>query len=370
VRRFRLAFIATVVFLVVKQTVVHAQDRDSSILSYRTVKVADGIYAFIRPEERSGFQAGNSIAIIGDDGVLVFDTGNIPTSTRRQIAEIRKLTDKPVRYVVISHWHPDHNLGNSEYRAAFPAVTIIGTTATRNGIIERVPGYFNQMKSFAPVDSMMRSRLATGTLPNGSELPQGTRAFYTVVTKDYHEFMPEVLTASPLAPDLVFDDSITIALGKRLVNVVRPGRGNTEGDAYVYVPDVKVLLTGDLVTMPCPFPGTSYFSDWISALDQLKARHAAAIVPGHGDVQHDYAFVDLTRELLVFTRDKARAAALQGQSLDQLRKETNFDPFIERFTGGDALRKAAFENFYVQPALQRAYDEAKFLIQAPITPAR
>src|SRR4051794_35236238 len=67
-----------------------------SILTYRTVRVADGVFAFITPEERSSFQAGNSIAIIGDDGVLVVDTGNIPSMTRRQIAEIRRLTSKPV----------------------------------------------------------------------------------------------------------------------------------------------------------------------------------------------------------------------------------------------------------------------------------
>ena len=66
-----------------------------SVLTYRTVRVAEGVYAFITPEERTGFQSGNSIAIVGDDGVLVFDTGNIPGSTRRQIAEIRKLTNKP-----------------------------------------------------------------------------------------------------------------------------------------------------------------------------------------------------------------------------------------------------------------------------------
>ncbi|MDQ6829878.1 MAG: MBL fold metallo-hydrolase [Gemmatimonadota bacterium] len=90
----------------------------ASVLSYQTVKVADGIYAFITPEERSGFQAGNSVAVIGDDGVLIVDSGNLPV-TRRQIAELRKLTDKPVRYLVNTHWHPDHNLGNAEYRAAF-----------------------------------------------------------------------------------------------------------------------------------------------------------------------------------------------------------------------------------------------------------
>ena len=102
-----------------------------SVLTYRTVRIADGIYAFITPEERSSFQAGNSIAIIGDDGVLVFDTGNIPSATRAQIAEIRRLTPKPVRWVVNSHWHPDHTLGNAEYRKAFPGVTVIGTSATR-----------------------------------------------------------------------------------------------------------------------------------------------------------------------------------------------------------------------------------------------
>lgn len=155
----------------------HAQDSRSypSVLTYRTVKVADGVYAFITPEERTGFQSGNSIAIVGDDGVLVFDTGNIPGMTRRQIAEIRKLTDKPVRFVVNSHWHPDHNLGNSEYRAAFPGVTIIGTTATRAGILERVPTYVGQMKSFASTDSIMRLRLSTGMMRDSSKMPDSVK---------------------------------------------------------------------------------------------------------------------------------------------------------------------------------------------------
>jgi hypothetical protein len=84
-----------VALLGITPAVLAAQSNLESVLSYRTVKVADGIYAFITPEERSGFQSGNSVAIIGDDGVLVYDTGNTPSSTRRQIAELRKLTDRP-----------------------------------------------------------------------------------------------------------------------------------------------------------------------------------------------------------------------------------------------------------------------------------
>jgi glyoxylase-like metal-dependent hydrolase (beta-lactamase superfamily II) len=324
-----------------------------SILTFRTERVANGVYAFITPEERSSFQAGNSIAIVGDDGVLVFDTGNIPSMTRRQIAEIRRITDKPVRYVVNSHWHPDHTLGNAEYRAAFPGVTIIGTSATRDGIRDRVATYVDQMKSFAPIDSIMRLRLATGPMPDGVRLTWG------LTTRDYAEFMPEVVHTTPSGPDRIVDDSLTITLGKRRVQIVSPGRGNTAGDAFIYLPDDRVLLTGDLVTVPCPFPGTAYFADWTHSLDALLARHASVIVPGHGDVQHDDGYVRMVRELVAFTLDRARDAVKRGIPVDTLQKQIDFTSFINRFAGDDPVRIAAFENFYIQPAVPRAYGEAR-----------
>jgi glyoxylase-like metal-dependent hydrolase (beta-lactamase superfamily II) len=347
---------------------VQAQSAASypSVLTYRTVRVADGVYAFITPEERTGFQSGNSIAIVGDDGVLVFDTGNIPGSTRRQIAEIRKLTNKPVRFVVNSHWHPDHNLGNSEYRAAFPGVTIIGTSATRAGILERVPTYVGQMKSFAPTDSLMRLRLSTGRMCDSTRMPDDVRLMWGLVTRDYGDFMPEVVQTRPSPPDLICDDSLTLFLGHRQVKIVSPGRGNTAGDTYIYLPEERVLLTGDLVTIPGPFPSTSFFSDWIRALDELEALHALVIVPGHGDVQHDYTYIDLVRELLTFTRDQTRLAVLKGMPLDSVQKQIDFTPFIKRFSGGDAVRMDAFKSFYPLPAVQRAYEEASFEIQGAI----
>lgn len=342
--------------------IASAQTRSASdypsVLTYRTVRVAEGVYAFITPEERSSFQAGNSVAIVGDDGVLVFDTGNIPSATRRQIAEIRKLTTQPVRFVVDSHWHPDHTLGNAEYRKAFPGVTVIGTSATRAGILERVPTYLDQMRSFAPTDSVMRLRLATGRMRDGSPMPDAVRLTWGLTTRDYAEFMPEVAHTTPSAPDLVFDDSLTITLGRRRVQLVRPGRGNTAGDTFLFLPDERVLLTGDLVTMPCPFPGTAYFADWVHALGALESRGATTIVPGHGDVQHDYAYVRLVRELIAFTLDRARDAVKRGASLDDFRRQTDFAPFVARFAGEDPVRREAFANFYAQPAVQRAYEEA------------
>jgi glyoxylase-like metal-dependent hydrolase (beta-lactamase superfamily II) len=205
----------------------------------------------------------------------------------------------------------------------------------------------------------MRLRLATGKMRDGSRMPDTVRLAWGLTTRDYGEFMPEVVRTTPSAPDLVFDDSLTITLGTRRVQLVRPGRGNTAGDTFLFLPDERVLLTGDLVTVPCPFPGTAYFADWVHSLDALEARHAATIVPGHGDVQYDYTYVAMVRELIAFTIDRARDAVKRGASLEVFQAQADFSSFVARFAGDDPVRRAAFANFYVAAAVPRAYEEAK-----------
>ncbi len=86
-------------------------------------------------------------------------------------------------------------------------------------------------------------------------------------------------------------------------------------------------------------------------------------------MQHDYQYLDLVRELLVYTRDRARDAVRTGVSLEQLQKEVDFADFIRRFSGRDIVRAAAFHSFYSQPALQRAYEEAKFASEGAVVGA-
>jgi len=111
--------------------------------------------------------------------------------------------------------------------------------------------------------------------------------------------------------------------------------------------------------VPCPFPGTAYFADWIRSLDALEARRATTIVPGHGDVQHDYAYVAMVRELIAFTLQRARDAVKRGITVEELQKQIDFAPFVTRFAGDDPVRRDAFSNFYAQAAVPRAYEEAK-----------
>ena len=187
---------------------------------------------------------------------------------------------------------------------------------------------------------------------------------------DHHAGLHRVHARGPqraVASDLISDDSLTVLLGNRRIRIVSPGRGNTAGDTYIYLPDERVLLTGDLVTYPGPFPGTAFFGEWIRDLDELKALHASTIVPGHGDVQRDYSYIALVRELLTFTREQARNAVLRGVPLDTLQSNIDFEPFVKRFTNGDVVRTDAFRSFYPTQAVQRAYEEASFEIQGAIS---
>jgi glyoxylase-like metal-dependent hydrolase (beta-lactamase superfamily II) len=339
-----------------------------SILTYRTVTVARGVYAFIAPEERTGLQAGNSIAIEGDSAVLVFDTGAMPTVTRRQIADVRALTGKPVRYVVTSHWHPDHNLGNHEYQQAFPGVRFIGTRATHQGIIDRGEYFIKEVQGFATTDSLMRLRLSTGKMRDGSAMPSEVRTMFELNTRDFAEFMPEVSRAIPLTTNHLLEDSLRIDLGGRVVMLYTRGRGNTAGDAFAYVPDVGVLLTGDLLTFPCPFPSTAYFNDWVPLLDHLKGFRAQAIVPGHGEVQPDLTFLEHTRTLLQYTRDQAADAVRRGRTLEQFTAEISFARFLPIFAGSDVVRSDAFNSFYISAAVPRAFLEASLAVKGQLPP--
>src|SRR5499427_7046644 len=129
---FRTVTCAAGVALLLLAAAPSAQRRAEAVLfEYQTAKLADGIYAFIAPESKTPFVSGNSLAVVGSDGVLVVDSTNVPSLARRMIGDIRKLTDKPVRVLVNTHWHPDHLMGNAAYQEAFPGVNIVSTRAMR-----------------------------------------------------------------------------------------------------------------------------------------------------------------------------------------------------------------------------------------------
>ena len=255
----RTCFFAIAALLLSASAVAVAQDKlDPVFTTYDTVKLADGIYAFISPEATGAFVSGNSVLIVGSDGALVVDSGHVPSLTRRMIIDITRLTNKPVRFLVNTHWHPDHVTGNSLYRDQWPGIAIVSTPATQFELTRPDSLYddLTEMSKYMPRSS---KALASGKRGDGKPLSDDERAYYTLILAEAKFMYPE-LKATPKAPPTVtFDRQLVVDLGGRKVEISFLGRGNTGGDAVIYVPDAKVLMTGDLLVAPYSFRNRFFY---------------------------------------------------------------------------------------------------------------
>jgi cyclase len=326
-----------------------------TLSAFETVQVARGVHAFIGKQTESPLVSGNSVVIIGDDGVLVVDTGHFPSGTRRMIAQLRKLTPLPVRYVVNTHWHPDHNTGNSLYAEAFPQAVFISTTATREGIETEAPKYGPEtLQQQLPA---LREAARTGKTRKGVQLSETQRATVTQFLAESDSALPDMLQSRHLAPSLTFEKELTVFLGKREVRILFLGRANTAGDAVVYVPDVKVLAAGDLVVHPVPYMYGSYMSEWAKTMDALLRLDAAVIVPGHGPLLRDKTYPLLVKRLLESLT--TQAASLRNETLEDARKKLDVKALRDELTKGDAQLNRDFDSSVLEPGFARALREAK-----------
>jgi cyclase len=256
----KFARLSVVLSLFLLQAALHA----GPLPGHETVKVAEGVYAFVTAESNNAIVSGNSVAIVGDDSVLVVDSGNFPSETRRIITEIRQLTPLPVRYLVHTHWHRDHTDGDSEYRAAFPNVVIISTPYTRKMITDVAMKNLDQeIKEGPDYAKYLRKVAQDGKGSSGRTLTAEEIAYSKEFADSIEAAVAEFKQVNLLLPDETFDHEMVIHLGKREVQLKFLGRGNTGGDAVIYVPDVKVVMAGDLLVYPTPFAFDSYLTEWI-----------------------------------------------------------------------------------------------------------
>ncbi|MDP9876647.1 glyoxylase-like metal-dependent hydrolase (beta-lactamase superfamily II) [Variovorax boronicumulans] len=187
----------------------------------------------------------NTGIIIGDDCVLVADTQATPAMAADVVRRIREVTDKPIKYVVLTHYHAVRVLGAAGYGAEH----ILASQDTRDLIVER------------------------GEEDKASEIGRFPRLFQNVET------VPPGLTW----PTMTFTGKMTVWLGKLEVQLLQLGRGHTKGDTVVWLPQERALLSGDLVEFGAtPYAGDAYFQDWPQTLDNIAALKPLALVPGRG----------------------------------------------------------------------------------------
>ncbi len=234
----------------------------------------------------------NTGVIIGDDAVLVADTQATPAMAADVIRRIREVTDKPIRYVVLTHYHAVRVLGASAYRAE-GCQQILASQDTYDLIVER------------------------GEQDKASEIGRFPRLFRNVET------VPAGLTW----PTMTFTGKMTLWLGKLEVQLLQLGRGHTKGDTVVWLPGERAMLSGDLVEFDAtPYAGDAYFQDWPQTLERIAALQPLALVPGRGPALKGEAQVQkglqVTREFVRDVWASVRAGATAGRDLKAVYRET------------------------------------------------
>ncbi len=219
------------------KTFASAADLDAKQVSFD--KLSDHAYAYTAEGDP------NTGIIIGDDAVMVIDTQATPVMAQDVIRRIREVTDKPIQYVLLSHYHAVRVLGASAYGAEH----IIASEDTRDLIVER------------------------GEQDKASEIGRFPRLFQNV------ESVPPGLTW----PTMTFTGKMTLWLGSLEVQLLQLGRGHTKGDTVAWLPKEKILFSGDLVEFDAtPYAGDAYFQDWPHTLDAIAALKPEKLVPGRG----------------------------------------------------------------------------------------
>ncbi len=246
-------------------------------------ELAEGAYAYTAEGDP------NSGIIVGDDGVMVIDTQATPAMAQDVIARVWEVTDKPIRYVVLTHYHAVRVLGASAYGADH----VIASRGTFELIQER------------------------GQHDMDSEIQRFPRLFQGVET------VPGLTW-----PTIVFDDAMTLWMGKREVRIAHIGRGHTKGDTVVWLPAEKVLFSGDLVEFGAtPYTGDAYLADWPATLDALEALEPERLVPGRGDAlmtpEQIADGIGGTRAFISDLLDAARKGVAAGHDLKRVYDETH-----------------------------------------------
>ena len=249
-------------------------------------KLSDNAYAYTAEGDP------NTGVIVGDDAVMVIDTQATPVMAQDVIRRIRTVTDKPIKYVVMSHYHAVRVLGASAY-AAEGASEIIASEDTRDLIVER------------------------GAADMKSEIERFPRLFRAVET------IPGLTW-----PTLTFKGEMTVWLGQLEVKLMQLGRGHTKGDTVAWLPQQKILFSGDLVEYGATaYAGDAYFSDWPTTLDKLEALGATAIVPGRGAALTDPAMcrdgIATTRAFIAELFATVKQGVAQGHDLRRVFADTH-----------------------------------------------
>jgi glyoxylase-like metal-dependent hydrolase (beta-lactamase superfamily II) len=278
--------------------------------------VADGIYAAVAaPRYKVN---SNAAVILTNDGVVVVDSHSKPSAAHALYKEIQGVTKQPITKIINTHYHWDHWQGNQVYAAANPNLEIITSERTKE----------NLTRPDAGVGGVAHIERQLASLPKEidklkADLHQATdkeqKARLENNLQQAEAYLAELKAFKPALPTRTVDSTMSFKEGGREMQLLLLGRGHTNGDVFIYLPQEKVVATGDALIDWMPFLNDGFPEEWVQTLTALAKYDFVHIIPGHGEV--------LPKEHLAFFRGyladliaAVQKAAADGAGLEEMKQ--------------------------------------------------
>lgn len=274
-----------------------------SFAGQEVIKVTNDIFTITKGSVVNS----NTTFIVSDAGVLVIDTRPNPEEALKVLREIRKVTSRPIKYVINTHFHGDHVFGNEIFAEASAIIAHINVRLFLEGKTgEEHLALFKKM---------------------------GT---------------PGLEDTKIIIPDITYQRGLDIIFGRFNLQVRYLGKGHTDSDTIIYIPEEKILITGDLVfNGKIPFAGHAYISEWIKRVEDLEKFDAKIIIPGHGDVG-DKTLISTMKQYLMELKNAVMEQVSKGKSLEETKKKVK--KIMEKYK--------TWEKFdWLDGNIERAYQE-------------
>jgi len=322
---------------------------------YTWQQLAPGVWGAIRQDPFELPQEGNSVFVVTDQGVVVFDAGGSPAMGESIVAKVRSITDKPITHVIISHWHGDHMRGLQAIQAAFPQAQIFTHPHSRDFIAATQDKWLKRRVSMVPnIRRGLGDALSKNHDLSGRPLIEEERAWLQKGLTIIDQLDRENNRTTYVIPNATFEDHLTLYMGGREIQFLHPGNAHTAGDLIMWLPQEKIVATGDIVTAPIPLMPSPYTDDYVGVLNRIKALGFKTLVPGHGLVEYDSQYVDLLIDTIQTVSTQMKSFVAQGLSEEQAIAKLDFSGVEKRFTHGDPFLKNRFQDYVASLGLSQA----------------
>ena len=290
--------------------------------AHRFEKVTEGIYY----ATASGTMTvgANSPIILTDTEALIIDSEITPAAARALVADLKAVTDKPIRYVVDSHYHYDHAFGNQVFG---PEVQVIGHENTRKRLLGNTMEQYTYLSSVEPVPARvaaLRERSAKETDP------QQKAALERQIANSL-AYLEQVKEIKVTPPGVTLDRKMTLFRGGREIQILYFGRGHTDTDVVVYLPKEKIVCTGDLMESVISYMGDAYLDEWPATLDRLMALDFDTVMPGHGVVFKGKGHIEAFQRYLRDVSRQARELKTAGVAAEAAAQRIDMRAFATDF---------------------------------------